>query len=382
MSRALLGLFAALVLAGCSGILGIEDHVYLGADAGNAGDGSDGAASQLCQEYCDVVLKNCVGQYAVYTGMETCLGVCSKLPPGDRLEPLDDNSVACRKRQADQAETEPQFFCPLAGPGGGGKCGSNCDGWCTLIKAACPDNLAAVPDCVQACSALKDVGTFDVVANHEGDTLQCRLVHVSTATVDPTTHCPHTQIHPAAPWCLWDQTKPPDCAEYCRLNAAACSGDNSVYESTAQCMAVCAALPPGTYGDRMENTDGCRLWHCYNSLLDPISHCSHTGPGGDGHCGADAPDDTANCHAYCILLQAACSADFDTKFGGMQASCQKDCSNKPAEFGAKMNSKYKISTSQAGNTLQCRLLHTSRALTVADPVECAAAFGNPGSACQ
>jgi len=89
------------------------------------------------------------------------------------------------------------------------------------------------------------------------------------------------------------------------------------------------------------------------------------------------------------LLAGACGKDLLTKFGAgaidpmdaaVQAACQKDCSNMPASFGAKKDSKYKISTSQTGNTLQCRLLHTARALT--DATECASAFGNAGSACQ
>jgi len=363
MRHALRFLFCVMVLGGCASIVGIEDHVFKGADAGGP--------SAQCQEYCDSVLKNCVGQYAVYTGKETCLGVCSQLPPGDRLEPGRDNSVACRKRQADQAVTEPQFFCPLAGPGGGGTCGSNCEGLCTLLRASCPNNLQAVPNCEQACAPLRDVKRFDVEADHEGDTVQCRLQHASTATINPMEHCPHTQIHPAAPWCLEDQTKPPDCAEYCRLNSAACPGEYAVYESMAQCMAVCAALPAGTYGDRDQNTAGCRLWHCYNSILNPMGHCSHTGPGGDAHCGADMPDDTANCHAYCILLEKACLVDFTTKYGGVQANCQKECSALP---GAKRDSGYNISAAQTGNTAQCRLLHVSRALT--DATECPSALGD------
>jgi hypothetical protein len=356
-----------IVLAGCASIVGIDDHLYQ-------------PVSSQCEEYCTTVMANCTGQYQVYSGMETCLGVCKLLPAGDELEPIDNNSVACRKRQAGLANTEPDYYCPRAGPGGGPTCGTNCQGYCTLLKAACPDTAAPLTNCEQSCSALLDVGTFDVVANHSGDTLQCRLVHVSSATVDPTTHCGHTDIHPTPPWCIEDQTAPPDCTEFCRMNLAACSGDNAVYESTAQCMAVCAALPPGTNGDQSQNTVGCRHYHCYNALID-IAHCSHTGPGGDGHCGT-ADDDTGNCFSYCTLLGKACKSDFTTKFGdpdtmAAQASCQKDCNTLA---GAPNNSMYKVSAAQTGNTLQCRLLHVSRALTDAT-TECPNALGNAGTAC-
>jgi hypothetical protein len=359
-----------LWLVGCESIAGIEDHVY------------QSSASTLCQEYCDVVLRACTGPNAVYSGPETCLGVCGRLPPGDPLEPGDDETVVCRKHQAELADSsgEPNVHCPRAGPGGAGTCGTDCASYCLLLKAACPDQASALTSCEKQCSALKDDGTFDAKVNHEGDTLQCRLVHVSSSTVDPATHCPHTQIHPTAPWCIDKQDAPPNCADFCRLALASCQGDVAVYESIDQCLAVCAALPPGTNGDRDQNTVGCRQWHCYNSLLDPGSHCPHTGPGGDAHCGSDQPDDLGNCHAYCILLEHACAADFAAKFPAGQMACQKDCSNQPDSFGAKRDSKYRIAIAQTGNTMSCRLLHVSRALT--DATECPSAFGDVGSACQ
>jgi hypothetical protein len=150
---------------------------------------------------------------------------------------------------------------------------------------------------------------------------------------------------------------------------------------------VCAALPPGTNGDRMENTVGCRQWHCYNSLLDPQLHCSHTGPGGDGHCGADETKDagitdTGNCFAYCLLLGQACGTDFEMKYGGKadspvaQAACHQACGQLA---DAPHDSKYKIGAGQlGGNTLACRLLHVSRALTdtTTAATECPSALGN------
>jgi hypothetical protein len=137
-------------------------------------------------------------------------------------------------------------------------------------------------------------------------------------------------------------------------------------------MAVCTTLDRGLNGHREENTMGCRSWHTFNSLIDPGSHCGHTGPGGDGHCGVDTPDATGNCASYCKLAQVACAADFTTKFGS-EAACLVDCSTQPDAFGAKHDSKYRIATAQTGNTLQCRLLHVSRALS--DATECPSALG-------
>jgi len=137
-------------------------------------------------------------------------------------------------------------------------------------------------------------------------------------------------------------------------------------------MAVCMALDPGLNGHRVENTMGCRSWHTFNSLIDPASHCGHTGPGGDGHCGLDAPDKTGNCVAYCRLAETACGTGFAAKYAS-QTACQVDCSTQPDAFGAKQDNKYKIATSLTGNTLQCRLLHVSRALS--DAAECPSALG-------
>lgn len=371
MKRRLRLLLLFVLIAGCQAIVGIEDHVY-----------EVTPASTACVDYCNVVTTACQGTNAVYSGMDTCLGVCALLPPGDSIEAVADNSVACRKRQAESArdQMEPSFYCPRAGPGGGtgqGACGSNCASYCYLLKAACPDQGAPLTDCEKQCSALRSDGTFDVVANHSGDTLECRLVHVSSATVKPDEHCPHADLHPTAPWCLDDQTAAPDCQNFCRLEMAACSGDLAVYESMAQCLAVCANLPAGTNGDRDQNTVGCRQWHSYNSLLDAMSHCPHTGPGGDGHCGADQPDDTTNCHSYCILLQKACGMDFDASFPTGMPACQRDCSTKLDALGAKRDSGYKVSAGQMGNTMACRLLHVSRALT--DATECPSALG--GGSC-
>ena len=376
MRRALRPFFTAVTtllgLAGCAAIVGIDDNTF---DAAQP-------ATKECQNYCSKALSGCTGDYAIYSTTEACLGVCAKLPPGDDLEPVG-NTVACRSRQAGLAVTtmEPAPYCPAAGPGGAGVCGENCDSYCSLLQQTCPTEFSRNPDCLHACSTLKDTGKFNLEADHSGDTIQCRLEHVSNATVQPTAHCPHSAIV-ASEWCVAPPKEPPDCAEFCRFNSEGCTADAAVYESTAQCMAVCRTLPAGTNGDREENTMGCRRWHTYNSLIDPASHCAHTSPSGDGHCGLDAPDKTGNCVSYCTLAEAACGTQgFDTKYG-TQSACQVDCSKQPDAFGAKHDSKYKISSIATGNTVQCRILHAARALTDATKAaaECPSVLGQ--GSCQ
>jgi hypothetical protein len=361
-------------LSGCATIVGIEDHPFDG------GPGASPPPSSECVAYCDAVEQGCKGSNALYSTRDACLGTCAKLDPGDELEPVG-NTVACRKKEAQRAldTEEPQTHCRSAGPGGAPTCGNNCDSWCTLLQETCPKEYVAMPNCQRACAALKDRGTFNLDVDHDGDTIQCRLEHVSNATGSPTapqTHCGHAALFPTE-YCRAQQDKPPDCAEFCRFNLAACTGDLTTYESTKQCIAVCMALDPGLNSDREQNTMGCRSWHTFNSLIDPVSHCAHTAPGGDGHCGVDLPGKTGNCESYCLLAQKACAADFTAKYAS-QAACQTDCSSQPDTFGAQHDSKYRLATAQTGNTLQCRLLHVSRALS--EPAECANVFGQ--GACQ
>ncbi len=183
--------------------------------------------------------------------------------------------------------------------------------------------------CVSKCQGLVDTGLYDSTdaGNYSGDTLQCRIVHTTAATIDPDTHCDHAALKSTL--CADDPTAQPDCDTFCHLEMAECTvaNGNPIYESAAQCKAVCEALDPGNLGDQMENTVGCRMYHSYNSVVDPNTHCSHTGPGGDGHCGSTglpASGNTGNCESYCHLLETACKDDFDQSFTD-QTACQKAC---------------------------------------------------------
>jgi len=374
MTRRLVGAVATLLwMGGCASLVGIEDLTY------DAAPPPPPPPSKACVEYCDTVANGCKGVHELYSSNDACLGTCAKLDPD--VEPVGNN-VGCRKKEAQFAisSEEPQAHCQAAGPGGAPSCGNICDSWCTLLEKTCPKQYRDISNCPRACAALKDRGTYDSKIDYEGDTIQCRIQHVANANgsaTAPATHCDHaalvSNLH-----CLAPQNMAPDCAEFCRFNIAGCTGDLAVYESTQQCMAVCAALPPGTNGDRDENTMGCRHWHIFNSIrIDAAAHCAHTGPGGDGHCGLDTTGKTGNCESYCILAEKACGAGFAAKYAS-QTACQLDCSTQPDTFGAKIDSKYRLAAAVSGNTLQCRLLHASRALT--DDTACPSALGQ--GACQ
>ncbi len=374
-------------LAACQSLAGIEDRTYVQSEAGAAGTRSNAGDSQECIDYCqkaETICKtdldgNVVPGGALYLSNEACRATCKALLSADAT------SIACRMRQLSFVDTgeEVQSYCAAAGPGGNGPCGSNCENYCRLFKTACRDEFEkyspvtqdddGIALCVNKCLGLTDTGLFSSTqkaGNYFGDTVQCRLVHTCSSMLDPDTHCSHATFKPTDK-CLDDPTAEPDCKKFCRLEMAACvdaDGEPNIYQSEAQCEAVCKALPRGQIGDTAINTVGCRMYHSYNSLLDPMTHCSHTGPGGDGHCLTGDDLDAGNCESYCGLLEQACKDEFADKFDD-QSACQAACVKLD---GSAANSGY--TTAAKGNNLQCRLLYVSRALT--NKKECAAALGS------
>ena len=393
---ALLVASTAGALGACQSLAGIEDRTYDGA----------AAPSPQCQQYCNLAKSICTGNNAIYSGDATCLATCKLLDLGDELEPAG-NTVACRVSQLNNAlqDTEADSvagFCAAAGPGGNGRCGSNCEDYCALYVQACDGAQPALvasqyadqDQCLSHCKGLTDTPKISLQSSYMtgADTLQCRLAHLSAAASEPDTHCGHAQLQVQAkpdPKNSGPCVDPPDadadCDSYCRLEMAECVDEFAQFENLAQCKAVCGALALGTVGDTSQNTVGCRRYHSYNALLPlpdgPATHCPHTGPGGDGHCGAAA---TGNCESYCVLAAAACDAlghpglaakdTFVAHFKGQKA-CQEACSGLD---GAPKDSKYFVSTASNGDNLQCRFLHVSRALAdkAAAVDECASVLGD------
>jgi hypothetical protein len=164
-------------------------------EAGASGAGGDGGQASLCAQYCTAVTASCTGAFAVYTSYDTCLKVCAALPagqPGDRKL----NSVQCRLHAALVAQDEVAHYCPIAGPGGNGECGTNCEGLCALRAQVCAEYVSTdVASCLQSCGLLPDVRTYSIDPNvglYSGPHVECRLYHVSAAAAaDPEQHCLH-----------------------------------------------------------------------------------------------------------------------------------------------------------------------------------------------
>jgi hypothetical protein len=187
----------------------------VGASAGtnesSAGAGGGDMPPSTCEAYCDVVLKNCTGKYEQYRTLGQCLSVCQRLPVGS---PGDENvnSVECRIRQARIADGEAFLYCKSAGPLGEGRCGSNCEAYCSLMTIECTKDSTATnlelsyfdsnEACMSNCTAMavdpSGPTQYSSSATNEpsaltGNNVYCRAYHVAAGIEqdEATEHCPH-----------------------------------------------------------------------------------------------------------------------------------------------------------------------------------------------
>lgn len=166
-------------------------------DAGTDSDASTAASSEpttgaavdlTCDNYCSVVTANCNGVNAQY-GTDTCKPSCEAFPPGTAAD-MAGNTLGCRIYHAGAAKDAPEMHCTHAGPGGGGVCGDNCEGFCGIAAAACPGTFADDAACMAACKLYDMSESYDA-GDQGGNTFACRLYHLTVATVFPEAHCPH-----------------------------------------------------------------------------------------------------------------------------------------------------------------------------------------------
>lgn len=177
------------------------------ADAGAnmAGAVDDAGAQALCDKYCEEIMEQCVGDMQQYRDLRQCSKVCKLFPEGELASDDNENTVACRLRYAANARyaagTEQSAYCRQAGPGGDGRCGTNCEGYCTLMMQVCSAEVTdiyryeTVSECIDACSALpvsdEPYSSASLVVA-DGNHVQCRLFHVtSAAMLDAEEHCEH-----------------------------------------------------------------------------------------------------------------------------------------------------------------------------------------------
>jgi hypothetical protein len=166
-------------------------------DASPKKDGAIDSPSQLmltCASYCAGNLAACSGANSQWGSMQNCLDTCSHWTAGAITDTTGD-TLGCRVYHTMAAQTAAQVHCVHSGPTGGTQCGANaCADFCPLETAICPSQYPAsgANSCATLCPGFMSTGQPYSSANTTGATIECRFYHLTAASTDPTTHCPHT----------------------------------------------------------------------------------------------------------------------------------------------------------------------------------------------
>lgn len=197
---------SVVVLAACNQILGVGDIHNVVSDAApraadaNSGlpDGTSSDASPLdatpapCEQYCATIGGTCTGAVEQYSALASCLGSCAVFPPGAPGD-TNGNSFACRSYHLQASESDPATHCQMAGPAGAGVCGTDCEGFCSIVMASCTGShqeYASAADCLSKCAGFPDTAAYSTSVT--GNTVACRVYVATRAFIDPATYCPRT----------------------------------------------------------------------------------------------------------------------------------------------------------------------------------------------
>ena len=179
----------ALVLTGC--FSPESDGEF--EDGTGAPTGGDPA--QACSDYCTLIGDHCEGDLQQYSGTLQCEAVCAVMEPGEQ-DAVSGNSLGCRTFHAINAAEDPQTHCIHAGPAGGGVCGGECESFCSQALALCTGDDAAFADfeaCATECNQFPTDPPYNATVL-DGDSFACRMSHLTLASIDPGTHCPHVVL--------------------------------------------------------------------------------------------------------------------------------------------------------------------------------------------
>lgn len=187
------------------------------------------------------------------------------------------------------------------------------------------------------------------------------------------------------------------CGTYCAAIQADCTGPNAQYTGTdsvatqQSCLNTCLSFAKGasTINDTSGNTLGCRVHYAVDASNAPFAECVAAGPAGDQISASPAlcsGGDT--CISFCTLeiqfcgsLDAPLPGDPEDSIGNplFQYQNMADCMTQCASF----DKTHPYSTTATGNSLACRLLHSTLAATDASSaaVHCASTAMTPRENC-
>jgi hypothetical protein len=134
----------------------------------------------------------------------------------------------------------------------------------------------------------------------------------------------------------------PNCTtDYCNVIQLNCMTTNQQYPSPPECLHTCAAIRTSDPGGML----ACRVTHAGLAAGDPLTHCPHAGPAGDGVCGL-------NCDNFCAIAQTICTGN------NQQFTSADDCKAKCAVYPAPSRYTTAVAT---GDTFACRMYHLTLA---------------------
>jgi hypothetical protein len=167
---------------------------------GSGAQGGGGAAPATCASYCADNIEICADADKQYDGAMAeafCLGFCGFLDAGTPGMTMGD-TLECRVYHTGAADSlmDTATHCPHGGPYGSTQCGaSNCETYCAAIQKICTggnEQFADEPECLADCNMLADADMpYHGDATATGNNFNCRGYHLTAASVDPATHCPH-----------------------------------------------------------------------------------------------------------------------------------------------------------------------------------------------
>lgn len=153
-----------------------------------------------CTDYCAKIAMNCTsgdggGGNVQYTSTAACNTYCTASAgwTAGTTGATSGNTIACRTYHAGAAAADPVLHCPHAGPTGGNVCGTYCENYCQLMAKNCT-GANAVYDAAMCMTKCTGIPTGGKAGDTSGNTVQCRIYHLSAAAADPGTHCVHSKI--------------------------------------------------------------------------------------------------------------------------------------------------------------------------------------------
>ena len=178
------------------------------APTGGAPEGG-GSAAATCASYCATITGACTGANQQWPNAPACEEACAAFAQGSPGDTSMD-TLECRAYHAGVAAmpTEPEVHCVHAGPLGSGMeagngCGTDrCSAFCRIAQEVCGAEATysfdSEDDCRTQCADYTDNVDFNVGVM-SGDTLACRMYHLTAALGDPGLHCGHLSGSQCAP---------------------------------------------------------------------------------------------------------------------------------------------------------------------------------------